>query len=1178
MEVTDIQSDDELILSGKQNESAPELNGTVRTDDDDAGKVTAATGTAAVIAVATGVAALNSYNEDSKELPEETEAVTQSGSASISASTAPAESEADTAEATEDGEAKSPLSVKSGHEGIVAEVVTRSGATGEPEDNGPLSTLIPEDIHNSSVDTSREPVPEDKLYTAKPDETPEQGGRSSASEIVINEDYVDSKPTTSAVVDGTRPTSASSIERETVPEQVQGDETSLPPTNKESPSSRPQSTTEQGTESQKGSRPCSSTETSKQEERLESSISLSKDEAESAIEATGIAQIDSLPVTIDESVKRPASVVQETEEPKMTTGSVVEDGNSSESVVESRKGEESEPAGSAPDNIEVSDRVESSQPVNDVVSNKEEGNRPLSASEPTNREGSIPEISAVSSIDVSGEPAGSRPVSSVKEEGNVAAEMTEEKSLEISSNSANELEDTGSRPDILSADTIENSRENAGSRPVSVTEYTAEDKNRPVSASQPIKEKDDAVAGKAELPEDTIDSPLTKADELGADVRSPESSTVRSVHNSVETAGVLPVSVAESTNEVGIRSPSATDSNKEAEASPVSSIVHDAVSEEPARSILVTADASTEREGNRLASTTETNLKDERPIDATISGRNSNNVAEVEVSEKPAENPPVSNSAEEEGNRSVDAAERTEDGGSKTVSVSEVVKVEGTEPSNIESTDVSEDRLENQPLSLAYNTDGEGSLPDSATISTKEATSRPTSPAGEEIVVEQGESQISAKEGNVPKSSVEYNKEGSTSVSAVETTKGDIISAITAESTKEAEGNRQLSTADLTEQEGSRPIGIASAVKEDGNRSSSASELTKDQISSSLSAEDSTKDEVIKSAKEEGNRSVAAPSFTEESRPDSAVESVKAGSRPVSASGSTKGEGSRPTSVVAEGAGLTETLHSLQDSVSDSLVEQRSVPESSETENADNSTELKGTRTVVATESAEEGYRPVSSVTVKESSSAKLAELEVENESTDVVAESTEDFQTARSPTVFTDTEQETVNTASHPSPGVPLSAGIQAKPEDGTSTGEADNDSRPPSESRTVGAESDITVKASELEGPSSSAVRGTTERTESPKYSVNAQNDDIPSVTGTESAAEPGSVINNDTPGLEDKPATGNVEEKRSVEDEARGLNAAATTIQATFRGYQTRQALSKAAENDEVKTGHHAFLFLL
>jgi hypothetical protein len=1182
LEVTDIQNDDEQILSEKQNESAPELNGTVRTDDEDAGKVTAvATGTAAVIAVATGVAALNSCNEDPKGLPAETEAITQSGSASTFGSPAPADSEADTAEATEDGEARSPLPVKSGREAIVAEVVTRSGATGEPEDNGPLSTLIPEGTPKSSVDTSRESVPEDKPYTAKPDETPEQGSRPSASQIVINEDYVDSNPTTSAVVDGTRPTSASAIEGETVPEQVQEEETSLPPTNKESLSSRPQSTTEQGTESQKGSRPCSSTETSKQEERPENSISLSKDEAESTIEATDVAQIDSLPVKIGESVERPASVAQETEKPKMTTGSVSEDGNSSESVTESRKGEETGPAASAAEDIEVSDRVESNRPVNDAVSNKEEGNRPLSASEPTKREGSTPEISAVASTDVSGEPAGSQPASSVKsakEEGNVAAEKTEvfEKSAEISSYIATELEDTGSRP---AADTIENSKENAGSRPVSVIECTAEDGSGPVSASQSIKEKEDVVAGKVELPEDTTGSPLTEADELGAEVIIPESSTVSSVLNSVETAGVLPVSVAESTNEIGIRSPSATDSNKEAEARPISSIVHDAnVSEEPAGSRLVTDVESTEGEGTRLASTIDTNLNEERPTYATISGGNSSYVADVEVSEKPVENLPVS--TEEEGNcRSVDAEDRPEDGGSKTVSVSEVVRMEEAESSTVENTDLSEGRLENQLVSLVYTIDGEGSLLNSATLSSEEATSRPTSLAEEEkIVVEQGKGQISAKEGNIPKNPVESTKEGSTSVSVIETTKEDkVISAIAAESTKEADGNRQLSTTDLTEQEESRPSGIVSAVKEDGSRSSSASELTKDQMSSSVSAEDSTKDEEIKLARKEDSRSVAAPGLTEESRSDSAVESVRAGSRPVSASGSTKGEGSRPPSVVAEGARLIETLHSLQDSVSDSLVEQGSVPESSETEDADNSAELRGTKTVIATESTEKEYRPVSSVTVKQSSSARVAEPEVVNGSTELAAESTEDVQTARSLTVLTDTEQEAVNTASHPSLSVPLSAVMQANPEDGTFTEEAGND-RLPTESRTFGAESDITVEASELEGSSSSAVRGSTEWTESPKYSVIAQSSEIPSATGTEATAEPGSDTNNDMLGLEDKPATGNVEAKRSVENEDKELNAAATTIQATFRGYQARQALSKVAENDEVKIGHHTFLFLL
>jgi hypothetical protein len=1163
LDTTDLQNDDELNLTGKQNESAPELNGTVKTD-----KLTAAaTGTAAMIGVATGVAVVNSYNEDSKELPEETEAVTQSGSASISASPAPVASETDTAEVTEDGEAKSPLSVKSGRE--VVEVVSKSGATGEPEDSGSVSTLIPEGAPKPSVETSRESVPEDKLYTAKLDETPEQGSRPSASQIVINEDYVDSKAT-SAVVDGTRPTSASSIEGESVPEQMQEEETSLSPTDKESPSSRPQSTTEQGTESQEGSRPFSATEASKQAKRPESSISLSKYEAE----ATEVAQADSLPVSTGESVDRPTSGPQETEKPKITTGSVNEDDNSSRSVAESSKEEETGQAGSAVNNIELSERVEDSRPVSVAVSIREGGSRPLSSSEPTKQEGSRPTTSAVNNADVSEEPAESRPISSVKsaaeEEGNVAAENKEvfEKPAEISSYKANELEDSGSRPDILLADTIEHSKETVGSRPVSVTDYTSEDGIRPVNASQSIKEEENVVSGNVEISKDTIGSPPIKADELETAESIPENAIVSSLQNSVETADVLPVSEAESTKEVEIRPVSAAESNKGDEARPVSSTVDDVnISEEPARNILVTADESTEEEGNRLTSTTDTNLEEERPIDAAISGKyegsEPNSVVGDEVSEKPAEYRPVSNSAEEKENRSVEAKDPTEDVGSKTISVSEVVKMEGTESSTVESIDVSEDRLENQPISLAYTTEGEESLPDSAVVSTEEAKSRPTSSTIEEVVVaEPAESQTSAKEGNIPESAVESTEEVSTKISAVGTTKEDKnISVSRAESSKEEEGNRPLSTTDLTEQEGSRSSSVASAVKEEVSRPTNASEPTKDEISSSVSAEDSTKDE-------ERNRSVTTPGFTEEeSRPDSTVESNKA-------YGSTRDEGSNSPSVVAEAAGLTGTLHKIRDSDSDSFIEQGSIPESSATENADSSTELGGTRSVIATESAEEGYRPVSSVTVEKPSSAELAEPEVENESTEVAAEPTEDIQTATSPTVPTDTKEETVNTASHPSSSAPLSAGIQEKSEEGTCTGEAGNNSRPPTASPSLRAE--IEAEASEQEGPSSNVARGTTERTESPAYSVNAQTDDVPSLTGTDAPVEtvPQDKLIEDV----EKPATGSMEEKRTAEEEAKELNAAATTIQSTFRGYQTRQALSKPAENGEVKMVHHAYMFLL
>jgi hypothetical protein len=1007
-------------------------------------------------------------------------------------------------------------------------------------------------------------VPEDKLYTAKLDETPEQGNRPSASQIVINEDYVDSK-STSAVVDGTRPTSASSIEGESVPEQMQGEETSLSPTGKESPSSRPQSSTEQGTESQEGSRPFSTTETSKQANTPESSVSLSKDEAESAIEATEVAQTDSLPVITGEIVGRPASGAQETEEPNITAGSINEDDKSTQSVAESSKEEETGSAGSAADNMEISERAEGSRPVNVALSNGEGGSRTLSSSELTKQEGSRPAISAVGSSDVTEEPAGSLPINSVKssaEERNVATENTEvfEKPAEISSFNANESED------ILLADTIEHSKETAGSRPVSVTEYTADDGTRPVSASQSIKEEE-IVSGNVEMSKDIIEIQPIKADELEGGGSVPENSTVSSLQNSVETAAVLPVSVAESTTQVEIRPPSATESNKGNEARPVSSTVDDVnTSEEPARSILVTADESTEEEVNRLSSTTDTrtNLEEERQIDAAISGKyegsEPDSVEGDEVSEKPAEYQPVSNSAEEEGNRPVEAKNPTKDDGSKTVIVSEVVKLEGTESSTVESIDISEDRLENQPISLAYTTDGEGSLSDSAAISTEEEKSRPTTSTAEEEGVEPG-----AKEGNISESVVESTKEVSTPVSATETTKEDKnISSSRAESTKEGEGNRPLSTTDLTEHEGSRPSSVASAVKEEGSRPTGASDPTKDEISSSVSAGDSTKDEEMKSTKEECNKSMTTLGFTEdENRPEGTVESNKA-------SGSTTDEGSRSPSVAAEAASVTETLHRMRESVPDSFIEQGSIPETSTTENADNSAELGGTRPVIATESAEEENRPVSSLTVEKSSSAEITEPEVQNEGTEAATEPTEDVQTARSPTIPTDTEQETVNTASHPSSSVSLSAGIQEKSEEGISTGEAGNDSRAPSASPSVGAEN--TAEASEQDGPSSKAVRGANEGTELPAYSVNAQTDEIPSLTGTDAAGE--RVLEDKLTKDEEKPTTGNMDEKKTAKE----LNTAATTIQATFRGYQTRQALSKVAENDEVKMVYRAFLFLL
>jgi hypothetical protein len=811
------------------------------------------------------------------------------------------------------------------------------------------------------------------------------------------------------------------------------------------------------------------------------------------------------------------------------------------------------------------------------VSNNDEDSRRVDA-----REGTRPEISAVDNADASEELEGSQQTGSVKsanEDGNVTAGEAEVlgKPEGISSSTVNEVEAARSRPDILLGDATENNKETAGSRPVSVAEHAAEDRTRPVGASQPVSEEENVEAGKSELAEDIAGSPPIKADELGADVSISGSSQVSSLHNPVVVAEVVPVSVTESSREVATRPLSATDPNNEPEARPVSSLVDDVdVSEGSARSSRVTADEPSERDDNPLTSDADTRMKVEGPIGTTVSASNSNSVAGDDVSEKPMGYLPVSDSAEEEGNRSVGAENRTEDGESKTVSVSEFVRMEGTESVTAESMDVSEDRLEIQSISLAYTTDGEESLSDSVAVSTKKVTSPPTSSAQEEAeeeeaVAEQGRSGMPATEGNIPAGTVESIEQGSTSHSAVATTEVDqIASANTAESPREPEEVVPLGAADRhrTEPEGDRPVSSAGAVTGDGNRPYAASEPTNDQTSNLVNAEDSAndeevksaKEEVSKSAKEEGSKSAAAAGLVEqEERPGSAVESAKVESRLVSTSDSSRGESSEPASVASEGAGLTEALHSVEGSVgvSGSLTEQGRATGS------DYPAELVATKAEIAVESVTEESRPVSAVTGRESSSATLAESETRNESTEVTAESTEVVQTARSAIVPTGTEEDTVNTTSRPSSSVSLTAGTGADPGDRTSTSAAGN-VRPSAESRSVAAE------ASELVGPSSSAAKGTRESMEWAQRSVNAQNDAVPSVTGTEATAVPGS-------GLEQTSATGSMEE-RSAEDVSKELNTAATTIQATFRGYQTRQALSKAAENDEVRIGHGACLLLL
>jgi hypothetical protein len=72
--------------------------------------------------------------------------------------------------------------------------------------------------------------------------------------------------------------------------------------------------------------------------------------------------------------------------------------------------------------------------------------------------------------------------------------------------------------------------------------------------------------------------------------------------------------------------------------------------------------------------------------------------------------------------------------------------------------------------------------------------------------------------------------------------------------------------------------------------------------------------------------------------------------------------------------------------------------------------------------------------------------------------------------------------------------------------------------------------------------------------------------------------SVVEDKPPVDEEKPTTQVVDVEEPTEDKTEELNTAATIIQATFRGYQTRQALSKTTEKDEVSSMLHDALLLL
>ena len=1211
LDVTDIKDEDEVNLTEKPNESAPELNGAVKTEDGDAGKLIAVvSGTAAAIGAAATVAAVSFNSEEKQELSEDGEVVTQSKIASDSASPAPALSEADTADVTEVGDVKSPPSVKMGDEAVVVEAASIISDTAqEAEETRSASVPITQDAAKSNEEVPREPVPDDKLSTARSEDIPEQGSRpTSASQIVVNEEEGGSEPT-NATIDGTIPNSASSVKQQSVPEQKQDAETS-----KELSSNRSPNSTEQGTESQKDNRPFSVTASDKERSRPTSSISPSRENADTANDANEFGTVNSSPLTTDKNVDGPVSGSDGTETPGNDTLSVKEE-----------KGEDTIPTGSEAVNTEVSE----TRPV--TFSIKEEGSRPVSAAKLTTEEESRPEFSIEDSIQVSEDRERSLPVSALTADEEI--ERVTEENTEVSKEPAGspQLKADESEDDIIrlelspNVSTTVNSQASEGSRPVNVTESTKDYGNLQFSAADATKV--------VEISQEPTGSPQLKADESEDDRISLDlSSNVSTTVNYQASEGSRPVNVTESTKDGGTSEFSADDATKDVEitqepagSSPPNANNLEAGERIPRNSAI---DITVKFEGTAdslPASVTESTEDEERkPVEGTESakkegrGHIDSGVSNAEVSENPVGSVPVSavQSNTDEGCRPTSAAEKitvveenllnimlsekyeenrdsplaqnedsdesvpiqaisdsgegaevhparavgpTEGIESRAVSDLEDAKKKGIESVTVENIQASEDRS----VSVTNSTKEEVSRPVSAAVPT-ESTDRPANSIVEGVTVELGESKILTNEGNKNESSTEITKEGNCTVTDDEPTKDVEVksSVTTAESTTEEKGSRPLSGVSFMQKEGNMPPGVASVIIEEGGGTANVSELIKEEGSGPVISESSSKEERLELTKEESIiAGTALIAKEEESRSNDLEKSPTDGNRLVGPSGSAKDQESRPSSIVADDSGPTETSQSRQDSFSGSVTEEGNVSASYATGNVENPEEQTGTRSVTVSELTNEGYRPTSSVPVQESSGEKQTEAEVGKEGTEVTAESIEDLQASKRP------ENQPSSEA--------VTADVQEETENEKSVVEVENSSSPPSTLLSDGAKFEVSKEVSEQGGLSSSSVAEKTESVASLTVSAQGRTDDtIPSLGTTVSGNEPGSEAKTDVSIMEDKPpmdeekpATEDVDVEEPTKDKTEEQNTAATIIQATFRGYQTRQALSKTTAKDEV-----------
>ena len=1218
--MTDIQNKDEVNLTEKPNESAPELNGAVKTEDGDAGKLIAiVTGTAAAVGAAATVAAVNINSEEKHELSEDGQVVTQSGIASDSASPAPALSEADTADVTEVGDVKSPLSVKMEDEAVVVEAASVISDTAQEAEEKRSATIpITQDTAKSSEEVPREPVPDDKLSTARSEDIPEQGTRpTSASQIVVNEEEDGSEPT-NATIDGTIPNSASSVEQESVPEQKQDAETSKEPSSNRSPSS-----TEQDTESQKDNRPFSVNATNKETSRPTSSVSLSKETADTAKDANEFGTVNSSPLTTDKIVDGPVSASDGTETPGNDTLSVKEE-----------KGEDTIPAGSEAVNTEVSE----TQPL--TFSIREEGSRPSSVAELTTEEESRPEVSIKDSVqvsevcernlpvsaltvdeeiervteevtEVSKEPAGSpqlkadeseddrirlefppnasttvnsqasersRPVNvteTTKDGGTLQFNATDAtKDIEISQEPTGSPQLKADEPEddriglVLSSNvsTTVNSQASEGSRPVNITESTKDGGTSQFSAADATED--------VEIPKEPEGSPPPNANNLEAGESIPRNSAIDITEKFEGTADSLPATVTESTEDEERKPEEGTESAKKEGRGPIDSGVSNAeVSENPAGSLPVSAVESTTDEGCRPTSAAEKiTVVEENPVNITLSEKYEESrdipLAQNEDSDESAITQAISDSVEEEEVHPARVVGPTEGVESRAVSDLEDVKNIGIESVTLENIQASEDRS----VSVTSSTKEEVSRPVSVAVPT-ESTNRSTSSIVEGVTIELGESKILTNEGNKSESSTEITKEGNCTITDVEPSKEvEVKSSVTAaESATEEKGSRPLSGVSFMQEEGNRPLGVASVTIEEGGGTFNVSESIKEEGSGPVISERSSKEEKLESTKEDSIIPGIALNAKEEdsSRPNDPEESTTDGNRLVGPSGSAKDQENRPSSIVADNSGLTETSQSRQDSVSGSVTEEGNVSASYATGNVENPEEQTDTRSVGGSELTNEGYRTTSSVPVQESSGEKQTEVEVGKEDTKVTAESIEYLQASKRPE-----NQPSIEVAT---------ADVQKETENEKSIVEVENSNTPPSTLLSDGAKFEVSKEVGEQEGLSSSSVAEKTESVASLTASMQSCTDDIPSLGATVSGNEPGSdektdvsVVEDKPPMDEEKPATEDV--KGPTKDKTEELNTAATIIEATFRGYQTRQALSKTTEQDEVSRMLHDTHLLL